>query len=149
MTNKKLLYELLYELLKNNEEARRTRNIGKVFEYMFRKLGAITETGQWNYEAYINNVNLQTIDRTLRTVKEENGWQDKESKEREEAHREANRPQYGGATEPIKVIDQSVEDIEADELMAAVKAKHPGISGKDLMLAVAEEQRIKIRGYGN
>jgi hypothetical protein len=139
MTNK----QLLFELLRDNEEARRTRSINKVFEYMFRKLGAITATGLWDYEAYIKNVDIQGIDRELRRVKQENGWQDDKAREREEAHREENRPQYGIPIE--SVVNQSVEDIEADELIARARAKDPTLSGRDLSLAVAEERKLMKR----
>lgn len=141
------LNQLLFDLLNKNEEARKTDNLYRVFEYVMRAYKAITPEGQWDSAAYKAMPGLQTIDRLLRKVKEENGWQDERARELEKQHREAFRHQYEHADKPISIVDKNVKDIEAEELMAAVKAKHPGISGKDLMLAVAEEQRIKIRNY--
>lgn len=140
------IYQQVFELLSKNEEARRTRSINKVFEYMLRRLGAIDASDRWDHKAFIENVNIQTIDKAIRDVKRDNGWQDEKAREREEAHREANRPQYGQATES-SVVNQSAEDLEADELIAKVRAKDPNLSGRDLILAIAEERKIMKRNY--
>lgn len=116
---------------------------------MLRKLGAITPTGQWDYEAFTKNVSIQSIDKELRNVKRDNGWQDKESKEREEVYREANRPHTEMPTETISIVDQSAEDIEAQELLDRVRAKDPSLTGKELVKAIQEEKRIMIRNYEN
>lgn len=85
------LHKLLYNLLLKNPEGRKTENIQKVFVYVMRSYGAITPDGRWDNAAYKQMPGLQTIDRLLRKVKQENGWQDEKAKEQEEKWREEYR----------------------------------------------------------
>ena len=81
-------YNFFLEYLTLYPEARKTANISRCMQAAFRYYGYITRHNQWDEYKFLEGYTIQYLDRALREVKKDNGWQDSKSKELEKSYRE-------------------------------------------------------------
>lgn len=134
-------YDLLEKLLLANPEARRTHSIPKVYQYVLKAYGAIGPDGMWNEQKYLDMPSLQTIDRTLRKVKEVHGFKDEESKEMEKQFKEKFAPIDPHTTEAHNLRSKAQE---AQEQVARQETRQNALNKQiDTNMAVLEV----VKGY--
>jgi len=81
-------YDFFLEYLAIHEQARATSSISRCMQAAFRYYGYITPNNTWDEDKFLDGYTIQSLDRSLREVKKDQGWQDELSKIQEKSHRE-------------------------------------------------------------